>query len=79
VQGSKKSQEYWNRNLFRGLFPKVQADDLGINSDAKHKKLSMEYAMSALTAVLSADQPQTPSTSVKVDLLEDYQGTELGR
>jgi hypothetical protein len=73
VHGSKKSQEYWNKSLSRGLSPKVQGDDWGINSDAKHKNLSMEeYAMSALTAVLSAGQPLlTPSTAVSVDLLED--------
>jgi hypothetical protein len=85
VQGSKKSQEYWLKGLSRGLSPKVQGDDWGIDNDAKHKKLSIEYAMSALTTVLSAVQPQSPSasvnasTSVNVDLLEDYKGTELGR
>ena len=79
AQGSKKSQEYWNKSRFPGLSPKAQGDDWGIDSDAKHKRLSIDYAMSALTTVLSAVQPQTPSTAVRVDLLEDYKGTELGR
>jgi hypothetical protein len=79
VQGSKKSREYWNKSFFRGLSPKVQGDDWGIDSDAKHKKLSMEYTMCALNAVMSAMQSQTSSTPFSVDILDDCRAKDLGR
>jgi len=85
VDGSQRCQMFWKQSICRGrrrihLSEATQGVNWGIgNSEVKHKRLSMEYAMYALYAVYIGLAEHHDSEKEIVPVWDHYQDTEIGR
>jgi Ankyrin repeats (3 copies)/MYND finger len=86
-EGSKQSKKFWEHTIIDGglsrrrLSPEVQGTDWGIgDSEAKHKKLSKEYAICALYSVMNgvAEKYKGAPRSFVV-VMDHYKDTDLGQ